>query len=421
MKFHLETFGCKFNKADSALIERILKEKGFKKASEREADFFILNSCGVVEKTERKIMKRALELKKKKKKVILTGCLPLISPKVCRKIANGIVGTANILSLPIVLKRVFEGKKSFFLKEKEIDKAKLKCFLLQENSCIAILPISEGCLSFCSYCATKLARKNLRSFERKEILKNIELALKSGSKEIQLTAQDLAIYGLDKGEFLLPKLLKEISKIRRDFRIRLGMMSPQFAKKIFNKILKILENEKFYKFLHLPLQSGSNRILRLMKRNYRVEDFLKLVKSFKKKFKNSLLATDIIVGFPSETEKDFKKAVKIIKEIKPDILHLFKYSKREGTEASKMKDFPDRVKKERTRALTKIWLELSQEKNKKFVGKKFEALITEKRGNSFLARLSSYKAVILNEGKIGQFKKVKIIDFKPNYLLGKTD
>ena len=421
MKFHLETFGCKFNKADSALIERILKEKGFKKASEREADFFILNSCGVVEKTERKIMKRALELKKKKKKVILTGCLPLISPKVCRKIANGIVGTANILSLPIVLKRVFEGKKSFFLKEKEIDKAKLKCFLLQENSCIAILPISEGCLSFCSYCATKLARKNLRSFERKEILKNIELALKSGSKEIQLTAQDLAIYGLDKGEFLLPKLLKEISKIRRDFRIRLGMMSPQFAKKIFNKILKILENEKFYKFLHLPLQSGSNRILRLMKRNYRVEDFLKLVKSFKKKFKNSLLATDIIVGFPSETEKDFKKAVKIIKEIKPDILHLFKYSKREGTEASKMKDFPDRVKKERTRALTKIWLELSQEKNKKFVGKKFEALITEKRRNSFLARLSSYKAVILNEGKIGQFKKVKIIDFKPNYLLGKTD
>jgi MiaB-like tRNA modifying enzyme len=284
---------------------------------------------------------------------------------------------------------------------------------------VAIVPISEGCLSFCSYCATKLAKGKLRSFDKKEILENIKMTLQSGAKEIQLTSQDLAIYGLEKGKFLLPELLKEISKIEGDFRVRLGMMNPKFARKIFGKILKILENEKFYKFLHLPLESGSNNVLKAMNRGYRVEEFLEMASKFKRKFKNSLLATDIIVGFPTETEKDFKETVSVIKKIKPEILHIFRYSKREGTVAAKLKDFPDRIKKERSRILTKIWQEISKEKSKKYLGKKFQALITEKRGNTFLARLPSYKAVILKEGNLGEFVKVKIVGAKPNYLIGK--
>ncbi len=418
-KFYLETFGCKFNKADSALIEKILEKSGFKKASENEADFVILNTCGVVEKTERKIIKRAKELKKKGKKIIFAGCLPLISPKVCKEIADGILGPTNILNLKRVIKNVLKGKKSFSLKQKPIDKAKLRCFAIPKNTCTAIVPISEGCLSACSYCATKFARKNLRSFDQEEILKNIKLALESGAKEIQLTSQDLAIYGLDRGEFKLPKLLKKISEIKGKFRVRLGMMNPFFAKRIFDKILKVLESEKFYKFLHLPLQSGSDEVLKTMNRTYKVEDFLKLIKKFKRKFKNSMLATDIIVGFPTETEKDFQKTVSVIKRIKPEILHLFRYSSREGTQSSKLKDFPDRIKKESSRILTKIWLKICKEKSKKYLRKNFEALITEKRKNSFLARLNSYKAVILKKGKLGDFVKVKITKAKPNYLIGR--
>jgi MiaB-like tRNA modifying enzyme len=419
-KFYLETFGCKFNRADSALIEKILEKAGYQKASFKEADFVILNTCGVVEKTERKIIKRAKQLKKKGKKIIFAGCLPLISPKLCKEIADGAVGPANIFNLKKIIKNVLKGRKSFSLKQKPIDKAKLRCFAIQKESCIAILPISEGCLSSCAYCATKLARGNLKSFAQKEILKNIKSALNFGAKEIQLTSQDLAIYGLDKGEFRLPKLLNEISKIKGEFKMRLGMMNPFFAKKIFDKILKILESEKFYKFLHLPLQSGSDKVLETMNRPYKVEDFLKLIKKFKRKFKNSMLATDVIVGFPTETEKDFQKTVSVIKKIKPEILHLFRYSGREGTEASKLKDFPDRIKKERSRILTKIWLKICKEKSKKYLGKKFEALITEKREQVFLARLNSYKAVILREGKVGQFVKVKIVKVKPNYLIAKV-
>jgi MiaB-like tRNA modifying enzyme len=418
-KFYLETFGCKFNKADSELIRKILHKKGFKEASEKEADFVVLVTCGVVEKTERKIIKRAIELKKRRKKIIFAGCLPLISPKVCQKIADGLIGPTNILDLPKIVKRVLRGEKTKSLKQKPIDKAKLRCFAIPKETAVAIIPISEGCLSFCSYCATRLAKGKLRSFNKEEILENIKLALKSGAKEIQLTSQDLAIYGLDKGKFLLPELLKEISKIEGDFRVRLGMMNPKFAREILGKILKILENEKFYKFLHLPLESGSNNVLKAMNRGYKVEEFLEMVSQFKRKFKNSLLATDIIVGFPTETERDFKETVSIIKKIKPEILHIFRYSKREVTEAAKLKDFPDRIKKERSRILTKIWQEISKEKSKKYLGKELKALITEKRVNTFLARLPSYKAVILKEGKLGEFVKIKIIGAKPNYLIGK--
>ncbi len=416
--FYLESFGCKLNQADAELIKKVLKEKGFKETSENEADFVILVTCGVVKRTERKILKRAKEIKKKGKKLILAGCLPLISSKSCQEVADGLVGPKNVLDLPKIVEKVLKGKKAVSLEQKPIDKAKLRCFAIKKETCTAIVPISEGCLSFCSYCATKLARKNLKSFDEKEILKNVKLALEAGAKEIQLTSQDLAIYGRDKGKFLLPQLLEKISKIEGNFRVRLGMMNPFWAKKIFKKLLKVMESEKFYKFLHLPLQSGSERILKLMRRNYTPKDFFDLVSKFRKKFKNSLLATDVIVGFPSETEKDFQDTLKAIKRTKPEILHLFRYSKREGTEATKLGDFPGRIKKQRSRILAKLFLEICQKSAKKYLGKTFKVLITEKRGKVFLGRLPSYKAVLLKKGKLGVFFKVKIKAAKPNYLVG---
>jgi MiaB-like tRNA modifying enzyme len=417
--FCIETFGCKFNKADSELIRKILIEKGFKETSEKEADFVILNTCGVVEKTERKIIKRTIELKKKGKKIIFAGCLPLISQKICEKIADGLIGPTNILDLSKVVKKILKGEKVKFSKQKPIDKAKLKCFVIPKETVTAIVPISEGCLGNCSFCATKLAKGKLRSFDKKEILKNIEEALKLGAKEIQLTSQDLGIYGLDKGKFLLPELLEEILKIKEEFRVRLGMTNPTFFKKIQHKIFKLMKSEKIYKFLHLPLQSGSDEILKAMRRGYTKKEFLEIVKNFRKNFRFGILATDVICGFPGETEKDFQKTVSLIKKVKPEILHVFRYSKRKGTEAEKLKDLPDRIKKERSRILNKIWFEILKEKNKKYLGKVFSVLITEKRKDSFLARTNFYKAVILKEGNLGEFKRVKIVDAKPNYLMGK--
>lgn len=414
-RFYLETYGCKFNQVDSELIRKALKGK-YEEASEKEADFFILNTCGVVEKTERKIIKRAIELKKGGRPVVFGGCLPSISPEISKKVADGIIGTENIFSLPSLIERVLEGKRSYYLKRGK--RKKDSFFFIPKNSVISIVSISEGCLSHCSYCATKFARGRLRSFSDEEILKNVKEALSRGVKEIQLTSQNLAIYGLDKGKMLFPRLLKRILEIKGDFKIRLGMMEPFWAKKILKDLLSLIKSEKIYKFLHLPLQSGDDKVLKSMGRNYKIKDFLQIAESFRKEFKDSLLATDIIVGFPTEDEKAFLKTVGVIERIEPDILHLFRYSKRKGTEAEKLRGWPERIKKERSRILSKIWQEIVMEKNKKFLGKSYEVLLTERREKSFLGRLDSFKAVILKEGNLGERKMVEIIGFKPNYLIG---
>jgi threonylcarbamoyladenosine tRNA methylthiotransferase CDKAL1 len=180
-----------------------------------------------------------------------------------------------------------------------------------------------------------------------------------------------------------------------------------------------LQSEKFYKFFHLPVESGSNEILKLMGRNYQKEEFLSMIERINREFEFPLFATDIIVGFPGEGKEDFKETVSLIEKTQPEILHIFRYSKRKGTLAEKLKQIPERIKKERSRVLTKIWQKILKEKSKKYLGKKFEALITEKRGNTFLARLPSFKAVILEKGKLGEFVKVKITGAKPNYLIAK--
>jgi MiaB-like tRNA modifying enzyme len=418
-KFYLETFGCKFNQVDSQLIRKVLLEKGYEEASKSEADFVVINTCGVVEKTERKITNLSSEFKKIGKKIIFAGCLPRISPQICQNFSDGMVGPTNILDLPIIVEKVLKGEKAISIEPKIIDKARLGAFFIPVNTIISIVQISEGCLLKCSYCATKLAKGNVKSFDKNYILENIKLSLRQGAKEIQLTSQDLAVYGGEKGKLLLPELLVEISHIDENFRVRLGMMSPGFTARILDEILEIMEDQKFYKFFHLPVESGSNKILRTMRRNYTKEEFLLAIKKINEKFETPLLATDVIVGFPGETENDFKETISLIENIKPEILHIFRYSKREGTHAVTIKDFPDRIKKERSRILTKIWYKLVKEKNKKYLNKTFEALITEKRDETFLARLPNYKAVILKEGKIGEFVKVKIVGAKPNYLIGK--
>ncbi len=401
MNFCIKTYGCKLNQSDSEIMRDLLL-KEHKETSLNDADFVILNTCGVVKKTERKILKEARNLKNKK--FIIAGCLPLISLEECQKVADGIIGPTNILSI----NKVVEGILKIDIKKTKIDKAKLK------NSSSKIIPIAEGCLGNCSYCATKLARKELFSFSAKEIVKKIE---NSNQPEIYLTSQDLSVYGMDRNE-TLSSLIREIIKIKRDFKLKLGMMNPKY---VSDELLDLYKSDKIYKFIHLPLQSGDNDLLKKMNRGYKVEDFLNIVKKFRKKFKESIIATDIIVGHPLETEESFDKTLKVIKEIKPEVLHIFKFSRRKGTKDFELKDLPDRIKKDRSRIINELFKNYNYEKNKEYIGKKIEVLIVEKRKNKYLSRTNSGRAVTLKEGKIGEKVKVKIIDCKWNYLIGDLD
>lgn len=408
-KYHLETFGCKLNQTDSERIKSKL-DKEYKQSSLKEADFVVLNTCGVVEKTERKILKKINQFKKTKI-VIVAGCLPLISQE-CRSLAHGVIGPQSIDSVNKVVKEALQRKHIVLLKDNSIKKP---ITLIKQGS--AIIPIAEGCLGQCTYCTARLARKELKSFAIKDILKEIKEALNQGVKEIQLTSQDLAVFGLDRGKQELAELLKEIIKIKGEFKIKLGMMNPGQAKKMLKPLLKLYESDKLYKFIHIPLQSGDNDVLKKMKRNYKAEDFIQISEAFRKKFKDSVLATDIIVGHPHESEKAFNNTIKVIEKTKPDIVHIFKFSKRKGTLDYQLKDWPDRIKKQRSRELTKLFQKINEERNRKMKGKTFEVLVIEKRG---LGRTNSGRAVVLNKGKPGFSGKAKIIDAKWNYLSGKV-
>jgi MiaB-like tRNA modifying enzyme len=361
--------------------------------------------------TERKVLKEIKRHKLAGKRVILTGCLPGANPASAQA-----SGADAVLPLQHIaeINSAIEGKgcaKALPVIKPELPK------LRHSDSAIAIVAISEGCLGACSYCATRFARGRLRSFPVESIVREVESALEHGYREVQLTSQDTAVYGRDTSTSL-PELLGELVDLPYEFRIRVGMMNPTFAGDIFDDLLQVFESRKVYKFLHLPVQSGSNLVLRHMRRGYRVEDFTQLVAEFRRRFPDSTLSTDLIVGYPTEGEEDFQKSLELIKEIKPEVLNITRFSPRPGTEAAKLRDVHDWVKKERSRRLTALMREVGLERNRRYLGRRLTVLVTKHgKHGTLLARSDAYRQVVVKRGRIGEFIRVKIRDVKPTYLI----
>jgi len=406
----IETYGCTMNQADSDIIRAYLSEN-FTMSSVEDADVVVINSCGVIDFTERKIIRRILELKNAGKRVVLAGCLTRIS-KQALELADSAISPDNLDKVVDAVRSAFDGG-VHFLEWSNADKSCLQ--KLRNEGAIAIVSISEGCLGHCSFCATKFARGKLRSFSLSGILQEVENAVKLGFREIQLTSQDTGCYGLDKGDFMLPKLLEEISLIDGDFRVRVGMMNPQHARAQLDRLLNAFGSEKIYKFLHIPVQSGDNKVLEDMRRDHTVEDFLEVVDAFRNNFEITL-ATDIIVGFPTETEESFWKTYDLVQEVKPDIVNITRFSKRKGTPAEKLKEIPGWIVKERSRKLTELCVRIGLENNRKFLGREVKVLVTSPGKRFMLARTDSYRAVITT-GELGEFKMVRIGSCRHNYLL----
>lgn len=404
------------NQADSDIMRGLIS-KYFELSSVEDADVVVINSCGVIEYTEKKIIRRMKELKATGKKVVLAGCLPRISREAL-SISDSAVSPDNVTEIVKAILSSFDGK-SVFVERKVVDKSKF-CEIkkrVQENA-IAIVSIAEGCLGSCSFCATRFARGRLKSFSLDGIVNEIERVVKAGFREIQLTSQDTGAYGLDKGKAMLPELLKRISKIEGEFRIRVGMMNPQHAVRIIDDLIEAYESEKIYKFIHVPVQSGDNKILEDMRRGHTVEDFIEVVESFRDNFDDVLVSTDIIVGYPTESEESFWKSYELLKKVKPDIVNITRFSPREGTLAAKYWDIPGWIKKERSRKLTELMKKIGLENNSKFVGKRLRVLVTKKgKDSTVLARTNSYRAVV-TVGEVGEFREVNISGYRYNYLLG---
>jgi MiaB-like tRNA modifying enzyme len=419
-KVYLEVYGCSSNQGDYEIALGLLKKANYKITNEKESDINIIFTCSVKIPTINKILHRIKEFTKTKKPLIVAGCLPLTRKKLIEKINKNasLVSPDNVDKIVKVVKKALNGKRVELLSERK--KPKINLPRCRKNSLVGIVHIGRGCLSNCSYCNEPYKGK-LFSYPIEEIVKEVKNALEDGCKEIWLTSLDTGCYGFDINTNL-NELLEKICRIEKKFFVRIGMMNPKYLKIIGKGLMKVIENEKIFKFLHLPLQSGSNKVLKIMNRGYRVEDFVRYVKKIRKKFPYLTLSTDLIVGHPGENEKDFKKSLKVVKEIEADIVNISKFGMHPKTLAAKMEKISDEEIKRRSRILSQLVKEVSLKRNKKWIGWKGEALIDEVgKNNTLVARNFAYKPIVLRANKkfFGNFVEVEIKNVKETYLIGK--
>ncbi len=416
---YLETYGCASNKFESSVIAGLLERAGFNVVSSpSNADVAIINTCCVKLKTRNKMIARIRKLAEifGEERVIIAGCMPEVELETLIELfpLASYVSTNHLAKFPKAVLSVLKGEQVVFVGKNKEEKVNLPRKRMSEV--IEIIQICQGCNNACSFCVVKLAKGEIFSYETEKIVREIERAKKLGAREFWITGQDVASYGLDIADkSLLPELLEEIlANVRGKYRIRLGMMNPSNVFAISPKLLRLLKDEHLFKFLHLPVQSGSDKILKRMNRKYSVADFADLVRKFRRHFPLMSIWTDVIVAFPGESEADFNKSVELIRKLEFDYVNVSRFSPHPVLKLSKEKQVATNIAKERSKKLTKLVREIALKRNELWVGSECEILVDEfnkKKGN-YIGRNESYKPVVLKESpaKLGEFREVRITD-----------
>ncbi|MBI2581338.1 tRNA (N(6)-L-threonylcarbamoyladenosine(37)-C(2))-methylthiotransferase [Candidatus Woesearchaeota archaeon] len=400
MKVFIETYGCSANVNDSEIMAGLLTKDGHQiVAAADEADAVIVNTCTVKGPTEEKIRTRIRQIQGNNghKKLIVAGCMAEAQTESVRKLAPAaaIIGTHKINEIVDVV----EGRKSVAVGgNSSLNKAELP--KINVNNLVSIIQINDGCLGACSFCITRLARGNTFSYPVGTIRNSVEEAVKSGCREVWLTSQDTGTYGLDR-RTNLPQLLQQLCEVGGEFKIRVGMMNPSLANHLLQPLVDSYKNDKVFKFLHIPLQSGSNPVLAAMKRGYKVETFKKIVGDFRKQLPRITIATDIICGFPAETEGDFNETLAVVEETKPDIVNISRFWPRPGTAAAVLERLPDSVVMGRSRKLHSLARKIALGNNRKWAGWRGKIIVDEKGKvpGTFVGRNFAYNPVVVSSEK----------------------
>lgn len=369
---YIETYGCCYNFGDTAKLIEILKYKGSILVDSAEAaDAVIINTCTVVGPTERRMLRRLSRFREYD--LYVTGCMPAVQRE-----AIFAVCTPTILPSEVI-HEVYQ------------------CIRTINSRGTAIVQVARGCVGRCKYCLSRIARGPLKSFPEEDILAEIQAHAHTGTPEIQITAQDVSCWGRDIGKSL-PELLMGIEDLPGRFMIRVGMMNPATVKGILNDLVDAYADDRIFKFVHLPVQSGSDAILERMEREYTVADFEEIVAAFKDRYPKITIATDMIVGFPGESRKDFSESLDLIKRVRPNKVNITRYSRRPFTPLSSKEDFPDRVKKDRSRVMNSCAEKVYGSINAGYLEQQMPFLVTEtiKKG-SVMARSPDYLGIVINE------------------------
>jgi MiaB-like tRNA modifying enzyme len=399
--------------------EAALEACGHIPSSFDDAFVIILNTCAVTEHTQRWMMRRIRELQGRR--LIVAGCLAKAVPSAFKDFPgiriHGILQESSMPALLDAIDMVSSIPPSEALLSPLGNAARrAPC----RASLCAVVNISEGCCGGCTYCIVRLARGRLQSRSPQEIMERIRRHVEDGAVEVQLASQDAAAYGQDIGSSL-SELLMAIRRMPGRFMVRVGMMNPGLLDESLVQVARAMRSKRVYSFQHLPLQSGSDRVLKAMGRVYTSADFIKTVDLMREHLPGISLTTDVIAGFPGETDEEFIETVEVVRRVHPDKVNITRYSRRPGTVAAEFYDMPDRVKKDRSRTMTKLWHALASDANGRFCGKDVLVLVTETgNGDTMKGRTHNYTGVVVTGGaSLGDMMKVKITSANPFYISGR--
>lgn len=388
---YVESYGCSYNHADARRLVSEAEARGCRQVSPESADVIIINTCTVVESTERAMLRRIRAFADRN--LIVTGCMPVVQ-------ADKIMAVAH----PRIL-----------LPE-DLNANSRHCGGLISPA-VGVVQVGSGCLGACSYCITRMARGRIRCNPVAAICGEVQRLVELGAYEIQLTGQDVSAYRSETGD-ALPDLLVALADLPGDFAVRVGMLNPATTIPILDALTSAYHHEKIFRFIHVPVQSGSDPVLRTMNRGYSVDDFEAIIAAFRKGIPEIRVSTDFIAGYPTETAEDFSQSLELLERTRPTKVNITRYSARPGTEAAALRDLSDGVKKERSRLLTRTAHTIYDEIYTSFSGRTIDVVVTEqKKPGSVIARDLYYNNVVIGHPlPLGTRCRVTITGHTRHYL-----
>jgi len=434
-KFYIETYGCQMNVADSEVVAAILQRNGYEMVKEKkEADIILVNTCSVRENAEKRVRGRvqSFSILTKHRPDVLIGIMGCMAERLgaelfeLEKNLNIVVGPDAYADLPLLIKQAEKGEKAINVELSLTETYKDICpTRIEETAISGFVSIIRGCNNFCTYCIVPYTRGRERSRSIDSIINEVLDLKEKGFKEITLLGQNVNSYSFNDGdeEITFPELLKRVAEAVPNIRIRFSTSHP---KDMSDDTLKVIaDHENICRAIHLPVQSGSNSVLKDMNRKYTREWYLDRIAAIKKYIPDCGLSTDVFVGFHNESEEDFQETIELMKEVRFDLAYMFKYSERPGTMASKRlpDNIDEAVKSERLSRLIEIQATFSHDSNKADLGKTFEVLVegvSKKSDDQLYGRTSQNKVLVFprENYKVGDFVKVKAVKCTSATLIG---
>ncbi len=434
LKYYIESYGCQMNEHDAEKLGGMLINMGYTATEDKnEADIIIFNTCCVREHAELRVFGNIGALKKLKDErpdVIIAVCGCMMQQKSVAEhlykrypFVNIVFGTHDIHNFPTFVENALCGDRTLITRniDGEIPEG---LPIRRSGSFSTHVIIMYGCNNFCTYCIVPYVRGRERSRDPQAIIDEVKAVVAQGYTEVTLLGQNVNSYRSSDGQVNFPKLLKMVSEVDGLKRLRFMTSHP---KDLSDELIEAMATtNKVCHHIHLPVQSGSNRILKLMNRVYTREKYLETVEKLRSKVKDIEITTDIIVGFPTETDEDFKDTLSLVEQVGYSAAYTFMYSPRKGTRAAEMDDqIPQEVKKQRLKELNDLEASILQKNNLKFIGMKGEVLVEgcdKREGNTMaFGKLSNFKMVYFpgSEDLIGKYLNVEVTDTHHNSLIGK--